>query len=184
MIYFLIRRHSSTIQRPCSVLCYLIRILEYHSRHAEQQLDRHPAGPAPTGLWRRPALPRFADWPTVTNCDHCSRRPSPAAIYTLDYLISWKTLRMASREASHAGSWYSGNRSSLTRQLDQWLGQVPDEIEGVGSLPVPGARVIIAPYVSVFIFIVGWCWFSRHAGYAYSGPCAAHAYKALDLSKA
>ena len=62
---------------------------------------------------------------------------------------------MASREASHAGSWYSGNRSSLARQLDQWLGQVPDEIEGVGSLPVSGARVIIAPYVFVFILVVG-----------------------------
>lgn len=52
---------------------------------------------------------------------------------------------MASREASHAGSWYSDNQRSLTRQLDQWLGQVPDEIQGIGRLPVPGARVIIAP---------------------------------------
>lgn len=26
--------------------------------------------------------------------------------------------------------------------------------------------------------------FRRHAGYAFSGPCAAYAYKALDLSKA
>ncbi|KAA8647390.1 hypothetical protein EYZ11_001629 [Aspergillus tanneri] len=75
---------------------------------------------------------------------------------------------MESREASHAGSWYSDSRSTLTRQLDKWLAQAPSEIENVGSLPVPGARVIIAP----------------HAGYAYSGPCAAYAYKALDLSKA
>jgi AmmeMemoRadiSam system protein B len=36
------------------------------------------------------------------------------------------------------------------------------------SLPIPGARVIIAP----------------HAGYSYSGPCAAWAYKALDLRSA
>ncbi|KAJ8152537.1 hypothetical protein LV165_006976 [Aspergillus fumigatus] len=75
---------------------------------------------------------------------------------------------MQSREPSHAGSWYSDNRSTLTRQLDQWLAHVPNEIEGIGSLPVPGSRVIIAP----------------HAGYAYSGPCAAYAYRALDLSKA
>ncbi|PWY91191.1 UPF0103-domain-containing protein [Aspergillus heteromorphus CBS 117.55] len=75
---------------------------------------------------------------------------------------------MPSREASHAGSWYSDSQHTLTRQLDQWLAQVPDEIDGIGSLPVPGARIIIAP----------------HAGYAYSGPCAAYAYKALDLSKA
>jgi hypothetical protein len=55
---------------------------------------------------------------------------------------------MQSREPSHAGSWYSDNRSTLTRQLDQWLAQVPNEIEGIGSLPVPGSRVVIAPYVS------------------------------------
>ncbi|KAL4891792.1 MEMO1 family [Aspergillus ambiguus] len=75
---------------------------------------------------------------------------------------------MQPRDASHAGSWYSDNQRTLARQLDQWLAQVPDHIEGVGSLPIPGARVIIAP----------------HAGYAYSGPCAAYAYKAFDLSKA
>ncbi|PGH11847.1 AmmeMemoRadiSam system protein B [Helicocarpus griseus UAMH5409] len=75
---------------------------------------------------------------------------------------------MPSREATHAGSWYSDHEPTLTRQLDQWLAQVPNELPGIGSLPVPGARIIIAP----------------HAGYAYSGPCAAYAYKALDLSKA
>ncbi|KAI9038532.1 protein MEMO1 [Aspergillus affinis] len=75
---------------------------------------------------------------------------------------------MQTREATHAGSWYSGSQSTLARQLDQWLAQAPGELENIGSLPVPGARIIIAP----------------HAGYAYSGPCAAHAYKAWDLSKA
>ncbi|KMK57761.1 hypothetical protein Y699_03181 [Aspergillus fumigatus Z5] len=59
---------------------------------------------------------------------------------------------MQSREPSHAGSWYSDNRSTLTRQLDQWLAHVPNEIEGIGSLPVPGSRVIIAPKR---IFILG-----------------------------
>lgn len=55
---------------------------------------------------------------------------------------------MPSRHASHAGSWYSDSGRTLTRQLDGWLGQVPDTVDNVGSLPVPGARVIIAPYVS------------------------------------
>ncbi|CAG8312421.1 unnamed protein product [Penicillium salamii] len=75
---------------------------------------------------------------------------------------------MASRHASHSGSWYSASPDTLTRQLDGWLAQVPDAMGKVGSLPTPGARVIIAP----------------HAGFSYSGPCAAYAYKALDLSKA
>ncbi|GAQ38941.1 hypothetical protein AtubIFM56815_007502 [Aspergillus tubingensis] len=75
---------------------------------------------------------------------------------------------MDAREDSHAGSWYSDDKSTLSYQLDHWLQEVPDEIEGIGKLPVPGARMIIAP----------------HAGYAYSGRCAAFAYKALDLSQA
>ena len=54
---------------------------------------------------------------------------------------------MASREPLHAGSWYSDSTRTLTRQLDDWLAQVPDSLDPVGSLPVPGARVIIAPYV-------------------------------------
>lgn len=75
---------------------------------------------------------------------------------------------MSIREASHAGSWYSGNGRQLTQQLDEWLGQVPDQTLPEGSLPFPSARVVISP----------------HAGYSYSGPCAAWAYKSLDLSKA
>lgn len=75
---------------------------------------------------------------------------------------------MAVREASHAGSWYSASSSALAAQLDQWLSQVPQDIPGIGKIPVQGARAVIAP----------------HAGYAYSGPCAAWAYKCLDLRKA
>ena len=54
---------------------------------------------------------------------------------------------MPSREATHAGSWYSDRPATLARQLDQWLAQVPDEVPGLGTLPIPGARIIIAPYV-------------------------------------
>ncbi|XXH05478.1 hypothetical protein Hte_011907 [Hypoxylon texense] len=71
------------------------------------------------------------------------------------------------REASHAYSWYDGDPDALSSQLDGFLNDVPDSINGSG-LPIPGAKVVIAP----------------HAGYSYSGPCAAWAYKALDLSKA
>ncbi|EKD17169.1 uncharacterized protein L3040_005391 [Drepanopeziza brunnea f. sp. 'multigermtubi'] len=74
---------------------------------------------------------------------------------------------MSTRSASHAGSWYSSGKDKLSNELDQWLAQVPDSIDGT-QLPVAGARVIIAP----------------HAGYSYSGPAAAWAYKSLDLSNA
>jgi len=72
------------------------------------------------------------------------------------------------RYATHAGSWYTNVKATLESQLESWLNTVPDEIEGVGQLPVSDARVIIAP----------------HAGYSYSGPPAAWAYKCLDVSKA
>lgn len=75
---------------------------------------------------------------------------------------------MSVREAYHAGSWYTASGPALIEQLDEWLANVPDELPGVGQTPLPGARVVISP----------------HAGYAYSGPCAARAYRSLDLSKA
>ncbi|KAK0713876.1 MEMO1 family [Lasiosphaeria miniovina] len=74
---------------------------------------------------------------------------------------------MGTREASHAGSWYEDDPVQLSSQLNEFLGRVPDTLDE-SSLPVSGARVIIAP----------------HAGYTYSGPCAAWAYKSLDLSAA
>jgi len=68
---------------------------------------------------------------------------------------------MTSREATHAGSWYSSQKSRLTDELKSWLDSVPGEHHAV-----EGARVIIAP----------------HAGYTYSGETAAYAYKSLDLT--
>lgn len=64
---------------------------------------------------------------------------------------------MPSRHASHSGSWYSDSARTLARQLDGWLAQVPDTMEKVGSLPTPGARVIIAPYVWTFIIHMVLC---------------------------
>jgi hypothetical protein len=52
--------------------------------------------------------------------------------------------KMTTRVASHAGSWYSSRASTLSGELDEWLAQVPTSIDGK-ELPVPGARVIIAP---------------------------------------
>ncbi|TVY22960.1 Protein MEMO1 [Lachnellula hyalina] len=74
---------------------------------------------------------------------------------------------MTSREASHAGSWYTRNSHALSAELDHFLEQVPSSIKS-HQVPIPRARIIIAP----------------HAGYTYSGPTAAWAYKTLDLSKA
>jgi predicted class III extradiol MEMO1 family dioxygenase len=61
---------------------------------------------------------------------------------------------MSTREPSHAGSWYSSSKSQLSTQLDGWLDKVNTPVQPIGqvssqesltSLPVPGARVIIAP---------------------------------------
>ncbi|KAF4990951.1 hypothetical protein FGRMN_8142 [Fusarium graminum] len=74
---------------------------------------------------------------------------------------------MATRPAEKAGFWYKSSPSVLKQELQQFLSAVPDAFDGV-PLPVAGARVVIAP----------------HAGYDYSGSCAAWAYKTLDLSRA
>ncbi|KAF4441312.1 hypothetical protein FACUT_2814 [Fusarium acutatum] len=70
------------------------------------------------------------------------------------------------RPALKAGSWYKKDAEPLRRELQNYLAAVPESLDGV-ALPIPGARVIIAP----------------HAGYKFSGPCAAWAYKTLDLSR-
>ena len=67
------------------------------------------------------------------------------------------TSKQVTREASHAGSWYTSNGNQLSSQLDAWLAAVKPPLECIGpqsqgqsvsELPVPGARVIIAPYVN------------------------------------
>jgi MEMO1 family protein len=108
---------------------------------------------------------------------------------------SKRTKQMSTRRPLHAGSWYEDDGTTLKAELDGWLAAVPDEIEQLGTLPIPGARIIIGPLVlPSFTFSLqkeSFCPFflfeankGSHAGYAYSGPCAAWAYKALDLSKA
>lgn len=60
------------------------------------------------------------------------------------------------RDASHAGSWYTASPIQLSSQLEAWLAAVKTPISCIGpasegqtvpDVPVPGARMIIAPYV-------------------------------------
>ncbi|KAK7064187.1 MEMO1 family [Favolaschia claudopus] len=71
-----------------------------------------------------------------------------------------RTRQQGMRMASHAGDWYSNNRAQLETQLTDWLAKVDPQN------PVEGCKAIIAP----------------HAGYAYSGPAAAWAYKSIDTT--
>ncbi|KAF5671027.1 hypothetical protein FHETE_4283 [Fusarium heterosporum] len=74
---------------------------------------------------------------------------------------------MATRPAQKAGTWYEDDPTVLRQHLEGYLADVPESING-DPVPIPGARIVIAP----------------HAGYDFSGPCAAWAYKCLDLTKA
>ncbi|KAI8332676.1 MEMO1 family, partial [Chlamydoabsidia padenii] len=73
---------------------------------------------------------------------------------------------MIERVASHAGSWYSNSRNQLNKELERNLERVPATTEKGVSYPNPNVRAIIGP----------------HAGYSYSGPTAAYAYKSIDVS--
>lgn len=83
------------------------------------------------------------------------------------------------REASHAGSWYTDSKEKLDASLTNWLDAVDadalphplsvcEHVPNTESLPlpVPKCRAVIGP----------------HAGYSYSGPAAAYAYKCIDPS--
>ncbi|GAA5864218.1 hypothetical protein JCM8547_001296 [Rhodosporidiobolus lusitaniae] len=71
------------------------------------------------------------------------------------------------RHASHAGSWYTDDGSKLDGQLSSWLKatEAPKEGEPLKEIPVKGCTAIIGP----------------HAGYSYSGPAAAFAYRSIDV---
>ena len=55
---------------------------------------------------------------------------------------------MTTREASHAGSWYTDDGPTLSKQLQSWLDAVPSSINDISPIPQPGARIIIAPSVT------------------------------------
>lgn len=52
--------------------------------------------------------------------------------------------KMGTRPPAKAGSWYVGQPDELEEELDEYLANVPEQVDG-SSLPIPGARVIIAP---------------------------------------
>jgi len=64
------------------------------------------------------------------------------------------------RRAEHAGSWYTDDGDDLSRELDEYLSRATTTPDGHPC-------AIIAP----------------HAGYRFSGPCAAYAYKQIDPTK-
>lgn len=87
------------------------------------------------------------------------------------------------RKATHAGSWYTDDPRELDECLTEWLSDVqPDNLLSPLSvcsdsscssssseslaLPISSNRAIIGP----------------HAGYSYSGPAAAYAYRTIDTS--
>ncbi len=69
----------------------------------------------------------------------------------------------AIRRSVIAGTWYPGTEQSLARAVDGYLAQA-DRAPGTGE-PVPGELLALI---------------SPHAGYAYSGQTAAHAYHQLQ----
>ncbi|KAI9632951.1 MEMO1 family [Dioszegia hungarica] len=71
------------------------------------------------------------------------------------------------REATHAGSWYTSSGSQLESELDGYLAKVDPIPELDYAPPVANAKAVIAP----------------HAGYSYSGPAAAWAYAAIPTQR-
>ncbi|PSS37698.1 hypothetical protein PHLCEN_2v391 [Hermanssonia centrifuga] len=68
------------------------------------------------------------------------------------------------RHATHANSWYTGDGQKLDSELTTNLTAV--EASHEFKPPIKGCKAIIAP----------------HAGYSYSGPTAAWAYKSIDVT--
>ena len=91
-------------------------------------------------------LKRAAEWLTLYEPDY------PEGAFVKHFQAD-----MATRRATHAGSWYTSNGHNLNRELDNWL-------QRAGPIENKPARAIIGP----------------HAGYRYCGACAAHAYSQID----
>ncbi|CAO0789966.1 unnamed protein product [Mucor circinelloides] len=68
------------------------------------------------------------------------------------------------RSATHAGSWYTSDKTRLNEELEFYLEKAVKTSQE--ELPIKGTRAIIGP----------------HAGFRYSGPTAAFAYKSVDTS--
>jgi hypothetical protein len=96
---------------------------------------------------------------TIASLPHplAATPPSSDNLFTYEqqtFTMSRST-SLLSRHATHAGTWYSDDDDKLSNDLDSWLNAVPEPVKGIGSIskqeppisyPVPGAKVIIAPY--------------------------------------
>lgn len=51
---------------------------------------------------------------------------------------------MSVRKATHAGVWFKGDKAALNSQLEKLLGEVSADHP---EFPIPGARVVVGPYV-------------------------------------
>lgn len=51
---------------------------------------------------------------------------------------------MTTRSLGKAGTWYAEDKGQLSRQLEDYLREVGPKIND-SSLPIPGARIVIAP---------------------------------------
>jgi len=82
------------------------------------------------------------------------------------YLLIMTTTELPTRKAEHADSWYSGRKTILDGELSGWLAAVLPTAADDFAPPIKGCKAIIAP----------------HAGYSYSGPTSAWAYKSIDTT--
>ncbi|KAG9001069.1 hypothetical protein FRB94_007131 [Tulasnella sp. JGI-2019a] len=75
------------------------------------------------------------------------------------------------RRNTHAGTWYTEQGPKLNAELTSWLANVDStkfqsDLGGGFNPPIKGCKAIIVP----------------HAGYSYSGPAAAWAYRSIDTT--
>ncbi|KAJ1026854.1 hypothetical protein NDA16_002151 [Ustilago loliicola] len=86
----------------------------------------------------------------------------------------------STRQASHAGSWYSDDQEDLDASLSEWLEDVNTK-----ALPKPLSVCEHKPSAEALPLPITNCraLIGPHAGYAYSGPAAAYAYRCIDIAK-
>lgn len=68
------------------------------------------------------------------------------------------------RRSVHADSWYNGNPRKLEAQIENWVSNVPDNIDISKNKESLTTKGLIAP----------------HAGYTYCGPVMSYSYKYVD----
>src|ERR1700736_3362994 len=73
----------------------------------------------------------------------------------------------------------------LNSQLSGWLAAVPPAAEENFAPPIKGCKAIIAPFAASLPIELRYRSshiVNRHAGYSYSGPASAWAYKSIDTT--